>query len=430
MNLLLGFVALFLIFSACSDETDTINANVYIHDVAVGGMNRAEAEAALAERFQVPLEARELRYLKNGEVLAQYTFADFGARFDFTPLIDAALTPRRGISRLFRRDLNESPGFIFNAEKLESIIGGLSKKFDTPAINASFSADARGQITVSAERTGSGINTETAAAATQAILISLESGDVALEFFAVAPTHTTADFDFAPAVLGNFGTYIAGSGGEPRVRNITRAAERINNSVIYPGETFSAGAIIAANLPDSGYETAVVLVRGQPVEDVGGGVCQVVSTLYNAVLHAELTVLQRHNHSARVSYVEVGFDATVAGDYFDLKFKNTTTRPVLITSRVEYNRLYVQIHGYETRAANRTLRFEAKKVEILPPEPYREVVDAAVPRGVRRVTLESQMGYHVELYKIVYIGGTEVSRENINTSVYKPLQGIIAIGAG
>jgi vancomycin resistance protein YoaR len=171
-------------------------------------------------------------------------------------------------------------------------------------------------------------------------------------------------------------------------------------------------------------------VRGKPVEDVGGGVCQVVTTLYNAVLRAELEIIQRHNHSARVGYVDAGFDATVAGDYLDLKFKNNSARPILITSQFENGRLFVKIHGVETRQYGRSLKFEAKQIELIPPSPYREVVDPKIPRGERLVTLESQPGYRFELYKCVFVDGKEIEKIKINTSVYKPLQGIITIGAG
>lgn len=432
MRRIIFLFPLFFLFSACNrqiNETDRIYTNVYIHGVAVGGMNRAESEVALAERFTSQLELRTVRYMKNGEIVAEYLFGQFGARFDFTLLIDDALKPRRGVARFFRRELNTSPIFVYNAEKLEDIMKELSQKLDVSPQNAVFYADSAGKISVTPERVGEGINIEVAAAATQEILISLEGGDIELEFAPIPPLYTSAAFDFSPEILGSFHTHIASTGSSPRVRNINRAVDRINNSVVFPGETFSAGTVIAANLPESGYESAIVLVQGKAVEDIGGGVCQVVTTLYNAALHAELAILQRHNHSARVSYVDVGFDATVAGDYFDLKFQNTSPHPILITSRVSGGNLYVQIHGHETREANRKLRFEAS-TDIIPPEPYREVVDPAIPRGERLVTLESQMGYHVELYKIIYVGGMEIAREKINTSVYKPTRGIIAIGAG
>lgn len=435
--ILLGFAIILWQRGDPPSDADRIYTNVYIHDVAVGGMNFEEANAALMERFQAGLDIRKIRYTINGEVAHEFTFADYGARFDFTPLVEDALSFSSSpsfaqrIARMFRRSyqITDSPIFIFSAERLENVIKKLSAEIDIPVKNAAF-FEQDGEISVVKESEGRKINTEEATSATQELLQHLTGGDIELQLTSISPRYTEADLKFTPMVLGYFETPCACINDEARCRNIVIAAGRINNTMIYPGGVFSAGDLIAAHLPNSGYESAVVLIRGEPAEDIGGGVCQVVTTLYNAVLRAELEVVQRHNHSARVSYVDIGYDATVAGNYFDLKFKNNTPHPILVTSRVDKNMLTVSIHGNETRDENRTIRFEIHQVELLTPEPYREVVDPTIPRGHRQVTLESQMGYHVELFKIVYHRGSEVERVKINTSIYKPLQGVIAIGAG
>jgi len=420
-----------------SAEEDRIYTHIYIHEVSVGGMSRTEAEAALMERFQPGLEARKISYAVNGEVKAEFTFADFGAAFDFGELVDSALEyshlrnlPRR-IARLLGRphEITDSPHLIFNPERMEDVMAKLSKALDKTPRNAAF-AEENGYLVVKEEQSGHGVDIEAAAIATQEILSTLQDGLIELTIKTVQPRYTTSDFEFTKSVLGYYETPYLHGEEDSRTRNVRRASQRIHNQVLYPGETFSAGATIAANDPASGYETAIVLVRGEPVEDVGGGVCQVVTTLYNAVLRAELEVVQRHNHSARVSYVDLGFDATVAGDYFDLKFKNNTPHPLLIVSRTKNGILHVGIYGYEARNPGRSLRFAARQVELIPPGPYREVVDPSVPLGEKFVTLESQMGYRIELYKYVYMHGRRVEEVKINTSVYKPLQGVIAIGAG
>ena len=431
-------VVLAIWFAAASPaDANRIYTHIYIHGVPVGGMNKDEAVAALMARFQQGLESKKVRYAINGQPAIEFTFADFGARFDFGGLVDSALEysnlrslPIRAARLLGRmHEITSPPEFSFNPERMEDIMAKLSAGLDSPPVNAAFIEEG-GQLIVKGEINGHGVDIESAARATQAILRSLESGTVELQIITVEPLYTKEDFDFPKTVLGYFETESIDRDDSPRIRNIRIAAGRIHNQMLYPGEVFSAGAAIAAHLPDSGYEVSIVLVNGEPIEDVGGGVCQVVTTLYNAVLRAELEVLQRHNHSARVSYVGLGFDATVAGDYFDLKFKNNTPRPILITSHLRDSRLYVGIYGYETRKAGRSLRFEARQVELIQPEPYRQVVDSTIPRGEQFVTLESQMGYRIELFKLVYIDDTLVEEVKINTSVYKPLQGVIAIGAG
>lgn len=418
-------------------ENDRIYTRTYIYGVSVGGLTATEAEAVLMEHFQPGLEAQTIKYSLNGEVIAEFTFAHLGAEYDFSSLIQEAMDysqlrnlPRR-IGRMFgfTYRIDAPVGLKIIPQRVEGVFSGLIRQIDILPKNASFALE-NGNIVVSAETVGHGIDIRALATATEKILHSFESGVVELVLRDIVPDYITADFDFPVSVLGSFRTKYKGDDTDPRVFNVRLASDRINNQVLYPGETFSAGTVIAAHKPNSGYKPAIVLVKGEPVEDIGGGVCQVVSTLYNAVLVAELPVIQRHNHSAPVSYVSGGFDATVAGDYYDLKFKNNSKHPVLIVSQMKNGELIITIHGYETRPPERSIRFSANRVKVTQPEPYREVVDATVPFGERYVLLEPQKGYHIELLKHVYIDGKEVEIVKINTSVYKPLQGVIAIGAG
>ena len=425
------------VFSNPAEETDRIYTNIYIHGVSVGGLTAEEANAALMERFQPELEARTIEYHAGGNPAVAFTFADFGATYDFGNLISAALNyanlrnlPQRLMRILGRaHNINEPALIQISPERMESILCEISRKIDRPPVNASFVLE-NGNINVIPEAQGFGIDINHITNATDEILNSQHSGVVNITLLDFAPLFTTENFQFDVSTLGAFQTTYTDSHDTPRMYNIRLAADRINNQTVYPGGVFSAGAIIAANAQNSGYKSAIVLVRGEPVEDVGGGVCQVVTTLYNAVLAAELEIVQRHNHSSLVSYVEYGFDATVAGDYFDLKFRNNTEHPLLVTSEVTNGRLTVAIHGSESRPAERSIRFSTNRVDIISPGPYREIVDAAIPAGERHIILESQMGYKYELIKHVYINGVEVETIVINTSTYRALQGVVAIGAG
>jgi len=436
MKKIIFFAILFFIFTILfyrSLPREKISSNVYIHDVAVGGMTKDEAIAALSARFQPELEKKIVRYKNNNDVVAEFSFAHFETRFDFSALVDEAIAFSRAkkfrVARIFGREykISAPPTILYSAEKMEDKMNELSKKIDIAATNASFS-EQNGKIIVAKEKSGRAANIEDAAAQTREIFGKMH-GDVDLKISEIKPLYTEKNFSFDVKILGAYETS-CNVNNAPRRRNISRASQKINNSVVYPGEIFSAGTKIAANLPESGYETATVLVRGKPVEDVGGGVCQVVTTLYNAVLRAELEIIQRHNHSARVAYVGAGFDATVAGDYFDLKFKNSSARPILITSFFDDGKLSVKIHGIETRKNNRVLKFEAEQIETILPEPHREIIDPKIPRGEKIVSLEPQAGYRFELYKYIFVDGKETEKIKINTSVYKPLQGIITIGAG
>jgi len=425
--ILLGIAAIMWAVNRRPD-TDRIFTNTYIHGVPVGGMLPVEAEAALMEHFQPTLESRLVQYSINGEIVAQFTFADFGAKFNFSDMVQEAASRRRFFGRT-HNVTSWPPGFSVVPERVQSILAGLARQVDVAPQNAGFKL-VDGKIVVTPEKAGRSLDVNELFLVTELALGSFQSGVAELVMHKIPPTYTVANFDFAVSVLGSFRTKYDGDDNCPRVYNVRLASERINNRTLFPGEVFSAGEHIAAHKPNSGYKAAIVLVNGEPVEDVGGGVCQVVSTLYNAALAAELPITQRHNHSAPVSYVEKGFDATVAGDYFDLKFKNNTEHPILIASQMKNGELIITIHGFESRPEERTIRFAATRVEVTPPAAYREIIDATVPRGQQHVILESQMGYTIELRKHVYMDGKEVEVVKINTSVYKPLQGVIAIGAG
>ena len=415
--------------------TDKIYTNMYIHGVPVGGLTEDEAEAALMQYFQPGLDTMTVSFTHEGQPIAQRTYKELGIRLDFSSTVQLAREygnrrnlPAR-IARLLGRphSITAPPTIRFDQARLDSQLQTIAEKLRASPTNAGFAYE-NGQIIVKPEAAGRAVNTQSASEQLSSLISSLSEGDVAMETSPLPPRFTTADLQFTVSTLGTFSTLVSTGQDDPRLRNVRRAAERIHNHVLYPGDVFSAGALVGTHLPGSGYEAAIVLVRGEPVEDIGGGICQVVTTLYNAVLRAELTVVQRHNHSVRVSYADYGFDATIAGDYYDLKFKNNTPHPILITSRLDASALHVSIHGREQRPANRTLHFSSRRVDIIPPEPYKEVIDTSLGPSERVVTLESQMGYRYEVFKHIYIDGIEVERVRVNTSAYRPLQGIISIG--
>jgi len=381
------------------------------------------------------LEALQLRFVLDDEEVAMRNFGAFGVWFDFADVVEAAQeysnarNLRRRITRLLGRphEIDILPVFRFDAEKLDAIVRELAADLNQTPINARFYHQ-NGSITVKAGAMGRTMDVAAGIAATTEALTALVDGTVTLHVEAVRLSYTQQDLNFTVSVLGAYQTPQLGNANDARARNINRASSRIHNHFILPEEIFSAGTVIAAHLPDSGYEAALVLVRGQPVEDVGGGVCQVATTLYNAVLRAELTVVQRHNHSAPVSYADHGFDATLAGTWYDLKFKNSTNQPILITSEITGGRLRIAIHGYETRSAGRTIRFTSERTAIIEPDPCRVVTDTTLAPGERVRKQEPTRGFTYEVFKHVYQNGTFQSRERVNVSNYRALPGLVHVG--
>lgn len=137
-----------------------------------------------------------------------------------------------------------------------------------------------------------------------------------------------------------------------RNNNIYLAAEAINNFVLFPGETFSFNQVVGERTIEKGYLHAPVIIEGEFSEDIGGGICQVSSTLFNAVDNAGLKIIKRYSHSRKVSYVPPGRDATVSWNGPDFVFANEYNQPILIRSKVLGNNLIVEI--YSSDAINYT----------------------------------------------------------------------------
>lgn len=130
-----------------------------------------------------------------------------------------------------------------------------------------------------------------------------------------------------------------------RTNNIKLATIAINNTVLFPGETFSFNKVVGKRTAGKGYLRAPVIIRGAFSEDIGGGICQVSSTLFNAVDNAGLHIIQRFSHSRKVNYIPPGRDATVSWYGPDFVFKNKYNQPILIQARTLGNKLIIKIYS-------------------------------------------------------------------------------------
>ena len=229
------------------------------------------------------------------------------------------------------------------------------------------------------------------------------------------------------SVLGIYTTYYGG--GDTRSQNIETGAAHINGSIVKAGEEFDVNAAMAPYTEENGYGAAGSYENGKVVDSMGGGICQVSSTLYNAVLHAELTVTERYEHSMLVSYVEPGQDAAIADDVKNLKFVNSTDAPIVIEAVTSGGYLTMRIYGKETRDPNREVSFESETTST---EDYKTkyITSSEYELGTMTTTQSGQMGESATLWKIVTVNGEVTERTEVNTSHYAVKDKIVTVGIG
>ena len=225
--------------------------------------------------------------------------------------------------------------------------------------------------------------------------------------------------------LGTYTTYYDPSNSN-RSTNIYLAAKKINGTVVMPGETFSYNQTVGKRTIDAGFKEAGAYANGKVVQEVGGGICQVSSTLYNACLFANLEIVLRYNHLFECSYVDAGRDATVSWGGPDFKFKNSRKYPVKIAASGSGGNVTVSIYGLEEEEEY-TVKITSKKTSII--ENETEYVDDPNLEQGKEVTEQSgHSGCTSEAYKILYKDGNEYSRTLLSRDRYSALKTIIRRG--
>ncbi len=207
-----------------------------------------------------------------------------------------------------------------------------------------------------------------------------------------------------------------------RNTNIDLSARAINGTTVLPGEIFSFNGATGERTAEKGYREAAAISGGSSRDEVGGGVCQTSSTLFNAVARANLEIVERSPHAWPSSYVEKGFDATVNWPGLDFRFKNNTEWPIFIIAGYADRKVTVSVYGMSL-GADLTIDLESDTVKVLPqPEGTNYVINTSLSPGETKRTVTGRKGYVVDTWKVFFQNGKEVKREKLFTSTYKAYQ--------
>ena len=302
-------------------------------------------------------------------------------------------------------------------------------ELSTPAVNGSLKRE-NGSFTYVDGQTGTSVKiNKSAVAVAEFVTNDWDGKDATIELVTKVeePEGSKETLSKVKDLLGSFSTDFHTSSAA-RAQNVKNGASKIDGTVLYPGEEFSVATALNPMTAENGYALAASYENGTTVETYGGGICQVSTTLYNAVMRAELEIVTRSAHSMIVSYVKPSMDAAIAGDSKDFVFKNNQEYPVYIEGYTNGGMIYFNVFGVETRDPSRSVEFES---EILSQTDPIAVFEAAGDQPVGTVVKTSgsaHTGYTARLWKVVYENGTEVSRDVYNNSKYRVTNNIYAVG--
>lgn len=422
-------------FAAGEDEV--ITQGVYIDSVDIGGMTKEEAEKAVND-YVDSLKQKIVTVDIEGEE-ESITVGDLGFAYKENNYIEEAIEIGKtgNLIKQYKelKDTQENNityqlEFSIDDKKLESFAKEKLKSHNVKAVNATITRK-NGEFVYTDETVGRKVDTKVTMASIKDAVLKEWTGEdlkLAAEVDKVKPKYTREMVEKCNTVLGSFSTTYTTS-SQDRAANLANGAKLINNTVLYPGEVFSAYEKLAPFTTANGYYEAGAYSNGKLVDSIGGGACQVTTTLYNSVLLSELEVVERAAHSMTISYVDLSRDAAIAGTWKDLKFKNDTDAPIVIEAFTYDRTITFKLWGHETRdTKNRTIKFETVVLNEKQPGPDVVTKDPNQPTTYVYTTQSAHTGYTAELYKIVYENGVEVSRTRVNKSVYNPSPRYVTVG--
>lgn len=225
------------------------------------------------------------------------------------------------------------------------------------------------------------------------------------------------------SVIGEYRTYF-NAAEENRSSNLAEAARAMDRKLLQPGELFSFNGTVGPRTPETGYKDAYIIINNEFVLGTGGGICQASSTLYNAVLLADLKIEERSPHAVAVAYVPVGQDATVSYSFIDFKFRNDTKGLVYIRTYVQGGSLLVQIYGKEN---GKTVQVESV-IESVIAFDTEEREDPDLLPGVVVQEQAGTNGYQASAYKTVRDRQGVETRTTLSRDTYAPANRILRVG--
>lgn len=419
-------------------QENVILSGISIDGKKVEGMNYEDALSYINSKVDTNTDGNIITIKSSdGKQTYTYTFQDFELKFDIENAVNQALSFAKDSSspdwwRQFKALEGGTVDFgimSYNKAQVRSYVNAIADKINVDAKDAGLKRE-NGQFVVTPAQTGYKIDKETILSQVYDLIDNRDFGkEVIFDINITEPKHKDADVNGITGIIGTYSSPYTG-GDDNRIQNLRNGCAKINGVVIYPGEEFSTNAHFNPCTEANGWASAGTIVNGKIEDSIGGGMCQVSSALYMALLNAELKITERFNHSMKVGYADYGFDATLAGDYKDLKFINDTDCAIFIESYLANSKVIVNIYGKELHSAGRTLKFYNKFIKETPPDEPITKEDSSLPAGTKKLDVTAKNGYVYELYKEVYENGVLKDTIKINTSTYLPRRQVTLIGTG
>ena len=415
-------------------NVNTIYSGISINGTDVSGKTKEEALQQLQQEADVHLGNQKIT-IQQEDKIWDIPFSDLDVKYDIEASVEQAweigrtgeLKDRYKVVTDVAQNKEDIPiSYTHDKQKVVEKLQEIATEFNVEAQDSTITRK-NGAFQITEEQKGYAMDVDKTVPKVEEMLEQNTGGTIEPEITITEPKVTKADNEKVTDLIGTYSTtYSANAAG--RNENLRVGCANIDGTVIAPGEVFSMNVGLGPQTYANGYKDAGVYVNGKVEQGVAGGVCQVTSTLYNAVILAELEVVERYPHSMTVGYVPLGRDAAVAGDYKDLKFRNDTEYPVYLEAYARDGKVVCNLYGHEIHDAGHKVDFEMVFDGTIPKPAEKVTQDATKPEGYRQVTYTGKTGSKVSTYKIITENGKQISKEWFSSSTYRATADEVTVG--
>ena len=407
---------------------------VKIENIDLTGKTKKEAQIIINDKYSSEVMKKKITIVTD-EKKYIFDYKMIEAKYNVDQAVQQALSYGKNISMFQKYKAITHPvgrqiklTIEYNDKVVDKLLKGIAKDTDKNSKNATISKVNGGQFVVTSDVIGKKLEVDKLKTNINRKIYSVMSKE---NDYIVAPVK-----DIKPKISEvtlktintRISSYTTNFGSSPvgRATNIALATGSINGKLLMPGDVFSFNGVVGERTAARGYKSAGIIIGDKLEQGLGGGICQVSSTLYNAMLSTSIVSVERIHHTISSGYIPKGRDATVDYGNIDYKFKNTFKYPIYIEGLLSYGNIYFNIYS-NSILTNRTYKIVNEVSERT--EPKTETLqDPTMYMGQNESVKTGYAGFKVKVIRKTYENGMLVNTEVINKDTFRVINGVMKVG--
>jgi vancomycin resistance protein YoaR len=429
----MGSIPAGYVYATGENWSSIIYPGVYIEDIDMSGKSTGEAEELIQKRYGDLLTIKKIE-IYAGEKVYVLDYSKLEAKYNISETVEEAFKhgKKENVIKRYRlikgsQQTKFKLAFSYNSKALDELVNKIESELNTNPSSANISV-INGTVKITPEVNGVKVEKDKL----RKTILENINGDISKEYVKIdvpieitKPEITSEKLSNINGRISSFSTSFTGSAAN-RISNIELATKAINGTLLMPGESFSFNETVGERTKERGYKEAGVIIGDKLESGLGGGICQVSSTLYAALLNTDIKAFERINHTLPLGYISKGLDATVDWGNIDFKFKNTLDVPIYLEGYIKDKNVYFNVYSSQ-ELARKSYELAAEVYETVQPT-VKYIDDPNRYEGEEVVVKKAAVGYKVKVYRKTYENESIVNTELISRDYYMPVSGEIIRG--